>query len=103
MHTTKKMNAGILDQETLIMMNTPRCGMKDHSNSGHTLGHRIAKRYALQGNIINLFFTIIINSNHFHFFSYSLTHKLLFSLFSHHLFVSILNEMKKGNEREGYP
>lgn len=66
MHTTKKTNTGILDQETLIMMNTPRCGMKDHSNSGHTLGHRIAKRYALQGNIINLFFTI--TSYPFHFF-----------------------------------
>lgn len=32
-------------------MNMPRCGMKDHDTmGGHTLGHRIAKRYALQGS-----------------------------------------------------
>ena len=40
------MNAGLLDDETIRMMNVPRCGNRD---KGHTHVHRRSKRYALQG------------------------------------------------------
>lgn len=37
---------GLLDEETIRMMNTPRCGNADHGHSHHA---RRSKRYALQG------------------------------------------------------
>lgn len=37
---------GVLDQETMELMNTPRCGNRD--DVGET-AHRRRKRYALQG------------------------------------------------------
>lgn len=39
--------SGILDPETLVMMNTPRCGLKDTASHGLRIR---AKRYALQGS-----------------------------------------------------
>ncbi|XP_015790413.1 stromelysin-1 isoform X2 [Tetranychus urticae] len=39
---------GILDEETILMMNTPRCGNKDHN--GQVEHARRRKRYALQGS-----------------------------------------------------
>ena len=41
--------SGILDQDTLLMMNTPRCGNTD-AHGHHSHGRR-SKRYALQGKL----------------------------------------------------
>ena len=44
---------GVLDDETVKMMNMPRCGVKDSVGSGsddHSQGRRRRKRYALQGS-----------------------------------------------------
>ncbi|KAI1287313.1 Matrix metalloproteinase-16 [Halotydeus destructor] len=39
---------GVLDEETVKLMNTPRCGMSDSPH--HLHDHRRSKRYALQGS-----------------------------------------------------
>lgn len=41
--------SGTLDNDTVVMMNTPRCGVKD--KIGHSNSARRKKRYALQGKL----------------------------------------------------
>lgn len=49
---------GILDEETIQMMNAPRCGNKDLVGHGEEARRR-RKRYALQGKVIIIIIFLI--------------------------------------------